>query len=57
VPYRKISIELVMDEGNADAWMKTMRGAIGEMDKHASLKRMPSSRIILSRLPGSFYES
>ena len=56
MPYRKISIELVMDEGNADAWMKTMRGAIGEMDKHASLKRMPSSRIILSRLMGPFYE-
>jgi hypothetical protein len=25
-----------MDEGNADAWMKTMRGAIGEMDKRVA---------------------
>ena len=40
MPFRKISIELVMDEGNADAWMQTMRDAIGEMDKHASLKRL-----------------
>jgi hypothetical protein len=57
MPFRKISIELVMDEGNADVWMKTMRGAIGEMDKHASLKCIPSSRIILASPMEPFYES
>ncbi len=52
MPFRKISIELVMDEGNADAWMKTMRGAMREMDKHAPLKRLEILDEMSEELPG-----
>ena len=52
MPFRKISIELVMEEGNADAWMKTMRGAIGGMDKHAPLKRLEILDEVSEEFPG-----
>jgi hypothetical protein len=52
MPYRKIQIELVVDEDNADGWLKTMRCVIGEMDKHAPLKRLEVFDEVSEELPG-----